>query len=93
MLITRLKAFLSGLRLLWYKVSCKRFSWLYGAIRGLKGHRVSVVYCNGWRLGEVVLIVYTIQSLIYLKMGNIDLKISRGNIQFQISPRVLYLYK
>ena len=59
-----------------------------GLLERLKGHLASVVYGNGWRLGEVVLIVYTIQSLIYLKIGNIDPKISRGNIQFQISPRV-----
>ena len=59
-----------------------------GLLGVLKEYHVSMVYVNGWRLGEVVLIVYTIQSLIYLKIGNIDPKISRGNIQFQISPRI-----
>ena len=62
-----------------------------GLLESIKGYFVSVVYGNGWRLGEVVLIVYTIQSLIYLKIGNIDPKISRGNIQFQISPRIHYI--
>ena len=62
-----------------------------GLLGAIKGYFVSVVCGNGWKLGEVVLIVYTIQSLIYLKIGNIDPKISRGNIQFQISPRIHYI--
>ena len=49
-----------------------------GLLGAIKGCLVSVVYVSGWRLGEVVLIVYTIQSLIYLKIGNIDPKISAG---------------
>ena len=35
-LMTRFKAILGGLRLLWYKLPCKRFSWLYGVVRVVK---------------------------------------------------------
>ena len=67
------------------------FRGYMGLLGAIKGYHVAVAYGNGWRLGEVVLIVYTIQSLIYLKIGNIDPKISRGNIQFQFSPRIHYI--
>ena len=36
MLIKRLKARAGVFMQLWYKLPCKRFSWLYGAIMGLK---------------------------------------------------------
>ena len=35
-LITRFKAILGGFMLLWYKIPCKRFSWLYGAVMDFK---------------------------------------------------------